>query len=48
MSEVSETIRNYLSGGKKVLTEYESKELLEKIGIPIFYDIRELIKWKDE
>jgi len=35
MSESSEIIKNYLSQGKKVLTEFESKELLEKIGIPI-------------
>lgn len=35
MSGVSETIKNFLSGGKKVLTEFESKELIEKIGIPI-------------
>jgi len=35
MSDISEKIKGYLSSGKKVLTEFESKELLEKIGIPI-------------
>ncbi len=53
MSESSEIIKNYLNQGKKVLTEFESKELLAKIGIPITKqkltsDKNDVVKFADE
>ncbi len=53
MSKSSEIIKNYLSQGKKVLTEFESKELLEKIGIPITKqkltsDKNDVVRFADE
>jgi len=53
MSKSTEIIKNYLSQGKKVLTEFESKELLEKIGISITKqkltsDKNDTVKFADE
>jgi len=35
MEEIKEELKRYINENHKILTEFESKEILEKIGIPI-------------